>query len=234
MNINHIIQSEIDKFINLKNNDNHRYKSFDFCYHYFYTNQHHLAGENLEKSCLMLWSFLASWGMLRGSSFLLKNNMKYLSPLIEEINKCDSELWEFNIEDYDKACKIEQLIKCYRMIEHNLSNPTITLVTKIMLGVFSNSPAFDRFFKETMKEFTQNKSAKFTRFNENNLRAIYGFYLSNQDIFNKIHSERKEQLKVSDFDGSNTPVVYNKIKLIDMFAFQYGITKAEKRENHLI
>ena len=32
-------------------------------------------------------------------------------------------------------------------------DPTDTLVTKIMLGVYSNTPAFDRFFKKTVSRF---------------------------------------------------------------------------------
>ena len=62
----------------------HRYASFDFCYSYFY--QVHVLNESKnedkEKSCMVLWSYLASWGMLRGSSKLLQKSPAYLLPLI--------------------------------------------------------------------------------------------------------------------------------------------------------
>ena len=52
-----------------------RNTSFDYCYNYFKTTEDLTA--DLEKSCLVLGFYLASWGMLRGSSFLLQKSIKY-------------------------------------------------------------------------------------------------------------------------------------------------------------
>ena len=63
-------KSDIDQCIEefLSRHDvNLRYASFDFCYNYFFTFKGQLSAD-LEKSCFVLWGYLASWGMLRGSS----------------------------------------------------------------------------------------------------------------------------------------------------------------------
>ena len=65
-----------------KTNPCHRNLSFDYCYSYFYNNRCHFT-EKLQESCSQLWSYLASWGMLRGSSKLLQNNFACFIPLIE-------------------------------------------------------------------------------------------------------------------------------------------------------
>lgn len=55
-----------------------RYTSFDYCFNYFQSHREQgklpelLRGEALQLSCLHLGFYLASWGMLRGSSDLLK------------------------------------------------------------------------------------------------------------------------------------------------------------------
>jgi len=61
---------------------NERYASFDFCYNYFYSfyKENRLSelanGQNLQTSCLQIGFYLASWGMMRGSSFLLEKSVK--------------------------------------------------------------------------------------------------------------------------------------------------------------
>lgn len=59
-----------------------RYASFDYCYNYFqefYENNNTKAlasKENIQMSCLHIGFCLASWGMLRGSSFLLQKSVE--------------------------------------------------------------------------------------------------------------------------------------------------------------
>jgi len=69
----------IDKLINtfLKDREpTDRYASFDYCYNYFQTFKYNnkildiAVSDNLQLSCLHLGFYLASWGMLRGSTFL--------------------------------------------------------------------------------------------------------------------------------------------------------------------
>lgn len=83
-----------------------RYASFDFCYNYFYSfykenKLSELANEkNLHASCLQIGFYLASWGMMRGSSFLLEKSARNYGKLIIEISKMKPKLWEIDIDNY--------------------------------------------------------------------------------------------------------------------------------------
>ncbi len=52
----------------------HRNSSFDYCYNYFRSNNAEAILRDKEKSCAILGFYLASWGMMRGSSFLLQKS----------------------------------------------------------------------------------------------------------------------------------------------------------------
>jgi len=78
----------------IANNPTDRYASFDFCYHYFRRSSSRDLLHDMEKSCLVIGFYLASWGMLRGSSFLLNKSAKYYEPLIEYIANLDEEIWD--------------------------------------------------------------------------------------------------------------------------------------------
>ena len=89
---------------NKKNNGrqpNERYASFDFCFNYFQEFKEknkieELAiDKNLQESCLQLGFYLASWGMLRGSSFLLEKSVRHYSELIKELVKFDKKIWHY-------------------------------------------------------------------------------------------------------------------------------------------
>ncbi|OOR92777.1 hypothetical protein B0181_01185 [Moraxella caviae] len=69
MDLKRDISKNVLEFAQKRDVLHHRYLSFDFCYHYFYNIN--TSTQDREKSCYVLWSYLASWGMLRGSSFLL-------------------------------------------------------------------------------------------------------------------------------------------------------------------
>jgi hypothetical protein len=70
-----------------KGDINGRYSSFDYCYNYFQRTEN--LEDDIEKSCLVLGFYLASWGMLRASSFMLQKSVKYLQPTIQYISSLD-------------------------------------------------------------------------------------------------------------------------------------------------
>lgn len=193
--------------------------SFDYCYNYFYNFKSNKIEEmsnnkNLQTSCLTLGYYLASWGMLRGSSFLLKKySVKIYKPLIEEIatNSKFCELWNIDLNNYN-IDNIKLLLECKNIIKEKLglkNNPSDTLVSKIMLGIFGCVPAFDQFFK---------KGLNVTGFNEKSLNYINKFYLENKDSFNKINS-----IYTLDFNlNKNTNIKYPLAKLLDMYGFKKG------------
>lgn len=114
-----------------------RFSSWDLCYNYFNETKNidiNLAG-------LHIGFYLASWGMFRGSSELLNSGINIYNDLAElVINKKNDDF----IEQYNSIEKFLQ--------DNNISS-TQTLVTKIMLGVYANTPAVDNYFNKTAKKY---------------------------------------------------------------------------------
>ena len=199
---------------------NERYASFDFCYNYFYSfyKQNKLSGlankENLQMSCLQIGFYLASWGMMRGSSFLLEKSMRNFSNLIITISKMNPKLWKIDVADYNEE-NISLILDCKQQIINALgkeNRPSDTLVTKIMLGVFANIPAFDQYFKKFLKNNGYCQTP-----NKKSLKQLNEFYLKNKNDF--------DFFKIHTFDfltSKETENIYTKAKLIDMCGFMDG------------
>lgn len=193
-----------------------RYASFDYCYNYFYSfykqnGLHELAnGENLQMSCLHLGFYLASWGMMRGSSFLLEKSIGNYKNLIKVISEMDPKLWEIDVNNYNEE-NIELLLNCKKQIFEAFGKdykPTDTLITKIMLGVFANIPAFDQYVR---------KSLKVNELNEKSIWKIKDFYEGNKKEIDSF------EIKTFDFLTCNeTNIVYTRAKLVDMCGFMDG------------
>jgi hypothetical protein len=219
------IEKQINDFLEGKGKSNGRYPnerycSFDFCYNYFYSfykkNKIHeiSSKENMQMSCLQLGFYLASWGMMRGSSFLLQKSVKNFSDLIKVISRQDKILWEIDVPDYENDESISILLDAKEDIKEALdikNRPSDTLITKIMLGVFGNVPAFDKYFKESMSVNSLNKKS---------LLKIHEFYLKNRKV---IDSYDIETFDFNEKERKN--IVYTKAKIIDMYAFIDGQNK---------
>ena len=93
------IETLVNKFKSQSNPDD-RYTSFDYCYNYFKTTKDLTI--DIEKSCLTLGFYLASWGMFRGSSFLLQKSAKHFQTTIEYISTLDKSVWDIDVDNYDK------------------------------------------------------------------------------------------------------------------------------------
>ncbi len=88
-----------------------RYTSFDYCFNYFQLHREGgkllelLRGDALQLSCLHLGFYLASWGMLRGSSELLQRSVRNFIPLVEVIANAPPAVWEADAHQYgDGRC----------------------------------------------------------------------------------------------------------------------------------
>ena len=215
------IKKSINQFLEGKGKNkgrrpNERYASFDYCYNYFYSfyknnRIHEMANEkNIQMSCLQLGFYLASWGMMRGSSFLLEKSVRDYTKLIITVSKMDSKLWEIDVDSYNEE-NIKLLLDCKQQIIQVLgkeNKPSDILITKIMLGIFANTPAYDQYFR---------KSLRLHSFNKKSLQKIRKFYDENKETFDSY------QIYTFDFFTSKkTNIVYTKAKLIDMFGFING------------
>lgn len=211
-----------------KNNiePNSRFSSFDYCYNYFYShsaNPKRLQGD-MEKSCLTLGFYLASWGMFRGSGFLLNKSVKYFESTINFISEQESSLWNIDANTYkndiDRILKIYDEIKSILIADKNIAH--MTLVTKVMLGVFGFIPAYDQNFCKAFREMYKGECG-FRVVNKKSLTFIYNFYLSNQDCIDNY----SKNIKTLTFNNNasingNTSFHYPKAKIIDMCGFEMG------------
>lgn len=204
----------------LKNREvNDRYASYDYCYNHFHPKNRVNIKSDIEKSCLSLGFYLASWGMFRGSSFLLSKSVKHFEPLIEYISELDPEVWEIDAHSLNE--KYEQIIEIYKKI-CELFIPVkcahLTLATKIMLGVFGSVPAYDRFFINTFKGIFQGDCG-FASFSKKSLICINRFYLENQESIDAL----TKNISTLSFNGKGAEYHYTRSKVIDMYGFTKGL-----------
>ena len=140
------IEYNIKKFISGEGKDkgrhpNERYASFDYCFNYFQQFRENdkikdiANAQNLQTSCLQLSFFLASWGMLRGNTFLFQKSSRSYINLIKNISGFDKRIWEIDVDKYTEE-NIDLLLLCRNMISRSFgkeNNTTDTLATKVML-----------------------------------------------------------------------------------------------------
>jgi hypothetical protein len=191
-----------------------RYFSFDYCYNFFQAHRERgdvaalSSSETMELSCLHLGFYLASWGMMRGSTDLLQRSIKHFEGVIEAIATAPPAIWQIDANDYgDDAWTI---IRDFRdRVRIALPNKTSDiLITKIMLGVFGCVPAFDTYFKN---------GSGLSTFGQSALRRV--------ELFYREHAELIERYRVPTLafaPGGATTRTYTRAKVIDMIFFIEG------------
>jgi hypothetical protein len=192
-----------------------RYASFDYCFNYFQSFRE--AGSvpaiaepaNIQLSCLHLGFYLASWGMLRGSAELLQKSARHFIPVIESIAGADSALWEIDAHCYTEP-NMRQLLDTGRVFRQSQPGMSDILVTKIMLGVFGNVPAFDTNFKKGFQVATFGPKA---------LRKISTFYEENRTVIDGYRTPTLDFVT-----GQPTSRTYTRAKVIDMAFFIEGMS----------
>ena len=233
------VKEVVDSF-HKKVSANRRYASYDFCYGYFQTHRHHLV-ENMELSCLHLWAYLASWGMLRGSSLLLKEcSMKVLSNVITYLDGLPESIWSIDVPKYKNKGVKRNISNIYNELQKKIRDikfedmnkhvsATTTLVTKIMLGTLGCVPALDQNFVIAFKKEFDESGCNFSELNEDVLNCIYDFYNDNRDLLHPA------LYRVIGFNGKPTmKLQYKFAKLIDMYGFNIGsIIQGQKKINKI-
>ena len=195
-----------------------RYASFDYCFNYFQSFRESrdvsalASPANVQLSCLQLGFYLASWGMFRGSAELLQKSARNLIPVLEVVARTETFLWELDAHCYTDS-NIQRLMEFASTIRQTQPNMSDTLITKIMLGVFGNVPAFDANFKRGFGVATFGPKA---------LRKV--------GVFFQAHAERINAYRVPTLDfnsGEPTKRNYPRAKVIDMAFFIEGLPSAE-------
>ena len=191
-----------------------RYASFDYCFNFFQSHRERddvaaLASPvTMELACLHLGFYLASWGMLRGSTDLLQRSIKNFEGVIEAIAEAPAALWQIDANDYGEEAW--PVIRDFRdRLRIALPNKTSDiLVTKIMLGVFGCVPAFDTNFKI---------GAGLSTFGQNALRRVERFYREHAELI-----ERYRVPTLAFAGGGTTTRHYSRAKVIDMIFYIEG------------
>lgn len=82
-----VIDSSIKFYNDLKDDENGRYRSWEHCYSHFINVREakDINDINIDYLSLQLAFYLASWGMYRGSSFLLQKDYRIHIPVVKEL-----------------------------------------------------------------------------------------------------------------------------------------------------
>jgi hypothetical protein len=68
----------------------HRYRSWEHCYRYFHRSIPEAIAVDHDHAALQLGFYLASWGMCRGSGFLLQDTTQLILELLNDSLRCGS------------------------------------------------------------------------------------------------------------------------------------------------
>ena len=185
----------VEKYINELHTDNHRYLSWEHCYKAFGNSEN-----SIDYLALHLAFYLASWGMYRGSTTLLKKDYKVHYKVVELIKPI-----ALKREAIKSLVEIQELMDCivqkYRKVGIKASK---TLQTKVLLGTLGCFPALDRFFIDGWNiEFESSPTDE----------KIFSFALEN---ISKIEDCQKIV---------NRNMIYPPMKIVDMYFWQKGYDK---------
>jgi len=233
------LKSRVLTFYNsIEHVKDHRYISWEHCHSLFskLNKKEIISDKDKELAQLHLAFFLASWGMYRGSSFLLQKDYTVFSGIIKIIFKKEyAILWDIENNSKDEDLLLKRFIEIYGEIKDELKTikKTIqkhsdlplqkrksmdnehlsdTLITKILMGTIGCTPAYDRYFKEGLS----NQKVIQKEFRpEKSFNQLIKFYKTNKEEINEL------LIKMSG---------YTPMKLIDMNFWIIG-DEIEKRKN---
>ena len=146
--------STIRRYYDEQCRDHGRGLSWEHCYGFFQEHWGHLL-QVRDDAALQLGFYLASWGMYRGSSFLLKHDYTVHRPVIDALASDKfSHLWQRDVgthdDDRELAATIMELVESVENA-YEPFKPTDVLITKVLLGTVGCLPARDTFFEQGFK-----------------------------------------------------------------------------------
>jgi hypothetical protein len=211
----------------------HRYRSWEHCYAHFQEVANRRTDEKpLQLAYLHLGFYLASWGMYRGSSFLLQKDYLVHEPAIrclfttrhQSLWSCDDRILKGDDGVANEVFALAGEVRDAYLAEFRNSHDgrrdksaediSSTLVTKVLLGTMGCSPAYDRYFLNGARG-----TIKPLRFGVDSLKSVIGFVRDNRK---ELFDVQRKLAK----DGVRYPLM----KLVDMCFWQKGYEIAESEE----
>lgn len=211
----------------VRSDEHARYLSWEHCYSFFQKHRHQPNEETIDLMCLHLAWYLASWGMLRGSAFLLQKDYRVhqrvvrllVSEQYADLHDCSAE----KMAEPETIRRIMELSSCiveiYREMTTDLGagegkTASDTLVTKILLGTMGCAPAYDRYFQTGLSA----SGIAVQSYGSNSMQQIANFYLERLEAFEQLRHEI-----------SRGRVSYTPMKLVDMCIWQIGFDREESQ-----
>ena len=198
--------------------DSHgRYLSWCHCYNAFKENRNSRDEKTVDYLALHLAFYLASWGMYRGSSFLLQKDYKVHIPIVEIILEekyapllgiAAEELLQESMLDLleDVSDRIRQAYaKEQPSFDGGINKATDTLVTKILLGALGCVPAYDRYYVQAVRLYGISAGG----YDRRSVKDVAKYYLKYKGEFEKVRAELSAY-------GTEYPVM----KIMDMCLWQ--------------
>lgn len=210
----------------------HRFASWDYCYglaQCMYARKKDLTDSDYDYMALNLAFYLASWGMYRGSSFLLNKSYKiHIEPVKRIFSK--DELWRGCLSSSELTAFGKELATAYGLGDETSvsddiipSNMTDTLFTKILLGLTGNVIAYDRYCKTALSFlgcgknfFRTSRDTSWDRLRND------GFETLAKKLSDVKASYPKVEFKDGGYVQTSEYVPYPDAKNIDMFLFVLG------------
>jgi hypothetical protein len=191
-----------------------RLRSWDHCYSFFQS-----GPDDDERASLHLAFYLASWGMYRGSSFLLQKDYlihldavkKLRDTKLSSLNKLSFEEYSKNTQDIRK--QLFDLMGCIKML-YDPNDVTDTSATKILLGTLGCIPAYDQFVVAGLRE----KKLSFSNLNDKNFKEMMSWCLDHRDEF----EQAKKTIQATTIALPGYSFDYPIMKIIDMYFWSIG------------
>lgn len=194
-----------------------------------YARKKDLTDSDYDYMALNLAFYLASWGMYRGSSFLLDKSYKiHIEPVKLIFSK--DELWKRSLSSIELTAFGKELANVYgvgdkvRASNDGISgNMTDTLFTKILLGLTGNVIAYDRYCKTSLSAFGYGRNFFRTRNDTSWDRFKKDGFATFANILSVIKaSYPKVEFKDGGYVQTSEYVPYPAAKNVDMFLFVLG------------
>ena len=222
--IDELIDAAQTFYEDARRDENGRSRSWEHCYRVF-RDARTDPSPDYDYLSLHLAFYLASWGMYRGSSFLLQKDYKVLVPIVEEVLKpeydCLFGVACVGLREDEVQARLtevnERIAAHFEPIRDEVAGRKVAssvspvLITKILMGTLGCVPAYDRFFQDgvaTYKVTTREYSP------ESVLRLV-DFYEEHNDRL----EEARRGMRVGD-------LIYPQMKVLDMGFWQVGFEKS--------
>ena len=222
--IDELIDAAQTFYADARRDENGRSRSWEHCYRVF-RDARTDPSPDYDYLSLHLAFYLASWGMYRGSSFLLQKDYKVLSPLVEKILKPEYDclfgvacvgLREPEVQERLKNVS-DNIAAHFWPIRNEVAGRVVAssvspvLITKILMGTLGCVPAYDRFFQDGVAKY----KVTTREYSPESVRRLVDFYEEHNDRL----EEARRGMRVGD-------LIYPQMKLLDMGFWQIGFEES--------